>query len=129
MSETVDRSQDATLPAEHEALWMLGYFYLRNGRPDKAQVLFGTLAHLHPQRPRLQTALALAQIRNGKAERALATLDGLAVAGHLDDVFHLLRAQALDALARGSEAAAAMRAFVASRREPPAPPRANGGQP
>lgn len=116
MIDTHATSTQEPLSAEHEALWMLGFFYLRNNRPDKARMLFDALAHLHPQRPRLHCALALAQIRSDKAEQALATLDGLALNGYLDDIFHLLRAQALDALDRRGEAAAAMRAFVASRR-------------
>ena len=108
----------ATLDTEHEALWMLGCFYLRNRRPDRAQTLFAALARLLPDDPRLARALALAQIRAGKGEHALATLDGLAMAGHLDPAFHLLRAQALDALGRTQEARAAMRAFIDGRQPP-----------
>lgn len=108
-------SSTTAIAAEHEALWMLGFFYLRNGRPEKAQTIFAALLYLLPDEPRLSQALALAQIRAGKAGQALATLDALALKGRIDAVFHLLRAQALDAQGSRAEAARAMRAFVDSR--------------
>ncbi len=108
-------SAAAPLAAEHEALWMLGYFYLRNAHPDKAATLFAALDRLQPDRPQWLRALALAQIRAGKPDRALAALDRLALAGAVDDAFHLLRAQALAALDRHAEAGAAMRAWLDAR--------------
>src|SRR5690554_2831507 len=115
MTDALNHLTPDTLSAEHEVLWMLGFFYLRNGRADKARVLFDALVRLRPREPRLRQALALTQIRDDKAERALETLDELALAGQLDDIFHLLRAQALHALERPAEAGVAMRAFVAAR--------------
>lgn len=94
---------------------LLGYVFLQNGRPDKAAVLLAALDLLAPGRPRTLRALALAQLRSGKPEPALQTLERLAMAGAVDAAFHLLRAQALQALARHDEAAAAMQAYVTLR--------------
>lgn len=118
MSKVTDEAANAVaLTAEREALWMLGFFYLRHRRPDKALTLFATLQRLVPTNPRLARALALSQIRAGKPDKAIETLDELAMAGSIDPAFHLLRAQALDALGRAAEASAAMRAYIASRGE------------
>ncbi|MEN4920232.1 hypothetical protein ABE485_16290 [Achromobacter spanius] len=98
-----------------ELLSLLAYVYLENNRPEKTAVLLNALRALGQAQPRQLAALALAQLRAGKPESALSTLDGLAMQGGVDAPFHLIRAQTLLALERRDEAAAAMRAYVALR--------------
>ncbi|WP_298208954.1 CDC27 family protein [Acidovorax sp.] len=100
---------------------LLAFVYLQNGLPDKAAVLLAARNVLAPEDPRALLALALAQVRSAKPQRALNTLEQLALLGAMDASFHLVRAQALQALDRREEAAGAMRAFVALRNaaEPP----------
>lgn len=110
------------MPLKHEArelLSLLAYVYLENNRPEKTAVLLNALHALGMAEPRELATLALAQLRTGKPESGLSTLDTLAMQGGADAPFHLIRAQTLLALERREEAAAAMRAYVASR--PPAP--------
>jgi predicted Zn-dependent protease len=102
---------------EHIFLALMGYVFLQNARPDKAAVMFSALDTLQPAVPRVLRGLALAQLRSDKPQRALDTLDRLAMAGGVDASFHLLRAQALGALARDEEAAQAMKTFVHLRGE------------
>ena len=97
---------------------LMGYVFLQNARPDKAAVVLAALDILAPGQPRTLRALALAQVRSGKYAPALQTLERLAMAGGVDAAFHLLRAQALQALERTQEAAAAMQAYVTLRQEP-----------
>lgn len=94
---------------------LLAYVFLQNARPDRAAVLLAALDRLVPGQGKVLCGLALAQVRSGKAQRALDTLDRLAMAGGVDSAFHLLRSQALSALDRREEAAAAMRAYVQLR--------------
>ena len=101
-------------PAESiELMDLLAFVYLQNGLPDKAAVLLAARNILAPDDPR--ALLALAQVRSAKPQRALNTLEQLALLGAMDAPFHLVRAQALQALDRRDEAAGAMRAFVALR--------------
>lgn len=102
-------------PDARELLSLLAYIYLENNRPEKTAVLLNALRALGMAQPRQLATLALAQLRAGKADTALSTLDGLAMQGGIDAPFHLIRAQALLALERRDEAAAAMRAYVALR--------------
>lgn len=103
-------------PAESiEVMDLLAFVYLQNGLPDKAAVLLAARNILAPDDPRALLALALARVRSDKPQRALHTLEQLALLGAMDASFHLVRAQALQALGRGDEAASAMRAFVALR--------------
>ena len=103
-------------PAESiELMDLLAFVYLQNGLPDKAAVLLAARNILAPDDPRALLALALAQVRSAKPQRALNTLEQLALLGAMDAPFHLVRAQALQALDRRDEAAGAMRAFVALR--------------
>ena len=109
---------DAAAPrtgSEIELMDLLGYVYLQNNRPDKAAVLLAARDVLAPDHPRTLLTLALAQVRSAKPGRALDTLDRLALQGAMDAAFHLVRAQALQALDRGERAASAMRAYVALR--------------
>lgn len=109
---------DAAAPrtgSEIELMDLLGYVYLQNNRPDKAAVLLAARDVLAPDHPRSLLTLALAQVRSAKPGRALDTLDRLALQGAMDAAFHLVRAQALQALGRADEAASAMRAYVALR--------------
>ena len=103
-------------PAESiELMDLLAFVYLQNGLPDKAAVLLAARNILAPDDPRALLALALAQVRSAKPQRALNTLEQLALLGAMDAPFHLVRAQALQALDRSDETAGAMRAFVALR--------------
>lgn len=100
-------------------LGLLAYVYLENQRPDKAAVLLAALDAVGAADTRQQVTLALAQLRADKPEAALGTLERVAMRGGVDAVFHLVRAQTLQALERGEEAAAAMRAYVALRQASP----------
>lgn len=106
------------MPLKHEArelLSLLAYVYLENNRPEKTAVLLNALRALGLAGTRELATLALAQLRAGKAEAALSTLEALAMQGGVDAPFHLISSQTLLALERRDEAAAAMRAYVASR--------------
>lgn len=94
---------------------LLSYIYLRHGLPDKAAVLLAARDLLVPDHPQTLLTLALAQVRARKPERALDTLERLAMIGGIDASFHLVRAQAFQALGQANEAATAMRAHVALR--------------
>lgn len=100
---------------EQALLSLLGYVFLQNARPDKAAVVMAALDAVAPGQPRVLRTLALAQLRSAKPERALATLDRLAMSGGVDAAFHLMRACALGALERHEESAAAMQTYVAMR--------------
>ena len=103
-------------PDEHiEMMDLLSYIYLRHGFPDKAAVLLAARQELEPDDPKTLLSLALAQVRSGKPDRALVTLEQLAMVGVVDASFHLVRAQAFHALGQKSESATAMRAYVALR--------------
>jgi predicted Zn-dependent protease len=102
---------------ERDAVALLAYFYLQNARPERAAVLYAALDAASAGDRKTLTALALAQLRAGRPDQALSTLDRMAMQGGIDLWFHLLRAQAQMALQRPKEAAASMRAFVAARRE------------
>lgn len=109
-------------PDARELLSLLAYVYLENNRPEKSAVLLNALRTLGLADNRQLATLALAQLRAGKSEAALATLDLLAMQGGVDASFHLICSQALLALERRDEAAAAMRAYVALRPAPAAAP-------
>jgi len=102
-------------PDARELLSLLAYVYLENNRPEKTAVVLNALRTLGLADPRQLATLALAQLRAGKPDAALSTLDQLAMQGGVDAPFHLIRSQALLALERRDEAAAAMRAYVALR--------------
>ncbi|GAA0780517.1 hypothetical protein GCM10009108_20600 [Castellaniella ginsengisoli] len=91
---------------------LLSYIYLENDRPEKAAVLLAALDELGLANARQRISLALAQLRSGKPETALGTLDRVALQGGLTSAFHLVRAQTLVALGRETEAEAAMRAYM-----------------
>lgn len=97
---------------EQTLLHLLGYVYLQCACPDKAAVVLAALNVLHPGQSKVLLGLALAQLRCNKPRRALETLDQLAMAGTVDAAFHLMRGQALNALERPEEAAAAMQSYM-----------------
>ncbi len=102
--------------AERQALEfidLLAYIYLQHARPDKAAVLLRARDLLAPGEPRTLLGLALAQLRSAKPAQALQTLERLAILGAMGAEFHLVRAQALQALDKPDEAASAMRAHLA----------------
>ncbi|MES2480721.1 MAG: tetratricopeptide repeat protein [Pseudomonadota bacterium] len=113
-------------PAESTLLSVLSFALLQNARPEKAATLLEALEVLEPGKPRTLRALAIAQIRSGKADKALRTLDKLAMAGGADAAFHLLRAQALAAQERPMEAGVAMKTFLQMRADAAAPAPAAG---
>lgn len=96
-----------------EFMDLLAYIYLQHGLPDKAAVLLSARDLLAPDHPRVLLTLTLALVRAAKPAKALLVLERLAILGEMSAEFHLLRAQALQALERHSEAASAMRAHVA----------------
>ncbi len=97
---------------ETTLLAVLSYSLLQNARPEKAMTLLEALNVLEPDHPGTLRALAVAQVRSGKADKALRTLDKLAMAGGMDRAFHLLRAQALGAAGRPIEASVAMKTWL-----------------
>lgn len=101
--------------AHIEFMDLLGYIYLQHGLPDKAAVLMTARDILQPGDARCLLTLAVAQVRSAKPNKALETLERLAMQGGMDARFHLVRAQALHALGRAQEAASAMRAHVSMR--------------
>ncbi len=106
---------------EQMLIYLLGYFCLQNARPDKAAILLAALDVLAPGQIRVLRGLALSEVRTGKPRRALDTLERLAMIGGGDAAFHLLRAQALGALERHEESAAAMQAYIHMRNQSAAP--------
>ena len=105
--------------AEFEVVQVLAYFYLRNARPEKSVILLDALRVLRPENMAVRRALALAQIRAGKGQRALELLDQLATLDQEEEHFHLMRSEALSLLQRPDEAAAAMRTYLALRTAKP----------
>ncbi|QKV54375.1 tetratricopeptide repeat protein [Comamonas antarctica] len=95
-----------------EFIDLLAYIYLQHGLPDKAAVLLSARGLLAPDHPRALLTLALAWVRSAKPRKALEVLERLAILGAMDAQFHLVRAQALQALDRADEAASAMRAYI-----------------
>lgn len=98
--------------SESSLLSLLAYVLLQNARPERAATLLSALNVMEPANPRTLRSLAVALLRSGKSERALETLDQLAMAGGIDATFHLLRAQALVAVGRPLEAGVAMKSFL-----------------
>lgn len=114
MTAAVRQTPDSAAGSKSiEFMDLLAYIYLQNGRPDKAAVLLSARDVLAPDDTRALLTLALAQVRSAKPSKALQTLERLAILGAMGAEFHLVRAQALQALERNSEAASAMRAYVA----------------
>ena len=101
--------------SQSTVLAVLAHALVQNGQPGRAATLLEALDVLEPGKPATLRSLAVAQIRAGKPDKALRTLDRLAMAGAGDDCFHLLRAEALVALSRPLEASMAMNAFVQMR--------------
>ena len=93
----------------------MAFVYLQNGRPDKASILYLALDSLTPGDRHTLRSLAVAQLKNGTPEIALATLDRLAMAGGIDMTFHLLRAKALVALGRTEESNVAIGNYLDMR--------------
>lgn len=103
-------------PLEHNLIELLSYAYTRSARPEKAAALLMALDALSPGQGKVLPALALAQVRCGRAHEALQTLERIDGASAFDAAYHLLRAQALTACERRIEAGEAMSACIAARR-------------
>ncbi len=112
---SVDLAATEAAAARQRAEFMdlLAYIYLQHGLPDKAAVLLSARDLLVPDDARVLLTWALALVRSAKPRKALEILERLAILGAMSAEFHLIRAQALQALERYSEAASAMRAYVA----------------
>ncbi|MCY0387268.1 tetratricopeptide repeat protein [Robbsia sp. Bb-Pol-6] len=121
MPRTLDASPvagapPALTPQSLALLELLAFVYLQNRRPDNAATLLEALLATGAANERACGALALAQLRIGRPGAALTTLERATLRTRLEPAFQLLRAQALGALHRPDEAAAAMAAFVDARR-------------
>ena len=99
----------------HELLGLMAYIYLEYNRPEKSVILLQALDAIGSTNSREQAMLALAQLRVGKPDTALDTLDRLALSGTQDASCHLIRSQALHALQRPIEAQAAMQTYLRLR--------------
>jgi len=97
---------------QQQMMALLAYFYLQNGRPEKAGALLQALEVLDPGQPRVLGSLVLAQLRSGDAKHALETLDRLAMHGDIDAAFYLMRTLALTSLHRDDEAREAMAHYI-----------------
>lgn len=111
-------------PQSLALLELLAFVYLQNRRPDHAAALLEALLATDGANERACGALALAQLRVGRPGAALTTLERATLRTRIEPAFQLLRAQALGALRRPDEAAAAMAAFVDARRAHAAAPHA-----
>ncbi len=111
---------------ETAVLYLLALAYLQNACPRKAATLLAALDSLDPDQPSTLLALAWAQIRSGEPADALSTLGRARSTSGAGAAYHLLRAQALGALRRPSEAYVAIRIFLRLRGAGPSepPPRA-----
>ncbi len=108
----------ATLTAaSRELLSLLAFIYMENNRPEKAAALLSALEAMNAGDPRSRCTLALAELRAGKPGQALKTLETLALRDPPSAAFHLIRAGCLHELHQPAEAAAAMRAYLALRRQ------------
>jgi predicted Zn-dependent protease len=106
---------------ERVLLELLGYIYLQNSRPEKAESLYAALAALEPRNPHYALSLACAQVRCGKGDQALGQLDRMLERGDISAPVHLLRGQALTHLGRDAEAQRALKAYLAARQAEAAP--------
>ncbi len=102
---------------ERQALSLLAFVLLQNGRPEKAAALMDALDAVLPAHPPTLKTLAVAQLRSGQATNALQTLDRLELLGESEPLLDLLRAQALAASGQRSEAEVAMAHFLQQRQE------------
>ena len=102
-----------SLPVDQrDALSVLARLFLTHGFPERAVRLYGALNVLDPQDPQHLRGLSLALARADRLDESLATLDRLALGGHMDEGFHVLRADVLARLDRHEESATAMRAYL-----------------
>lgn len=100
---------------EKNLVQLLAWAYLQNARPQKAATLLAALDVVAPGQRQVLRTLALALMRSDEPQRALDTLDRMAITGPADAAWHLLRARALSACGRGMEASAAMAACLSAR--------------
>jgi tetratricopeptide (TPR) repeat protein len=102
-------------PDQIQTLSALGYFYLSQGFPDRALIIYKGLNQLAPGQISTLRALALSHVQLKQPINAMAMLDQLALKGVTDATYHLLRSQVLMSLQRAEEAQAAMRAYINAR--------------
>lgn len=112
----MNRIGTAPLPAESiELLQVLGFLQLQNGNARDATALLEACDHAGGCRGRALILLALAQLRSGTPEKALATLDRADPVAFALPSYRVVRAQALTATGRHDEARQAMKAYAATR--------------
>jgi Flp pilus assembly protein TadD len=100
-------------------LQILAYFYLQNNLPGKSATLLAALEQVGQLDRRSFAMLALAHLRSGDPEGAIATLERMAASGHPDRTYHLILAQALVALDRHEDARQSMQRYLALRTPAP----------
>lgn len=101
------------MPANTLAMMqLLAYVYLQNGQPASARILYAALVLLQPDDATLAHGLALAQLEEGQAPAALATLASIDPPQPLTQ---LLRARACARLGQDQAAQQAMQAFLTQR--------------
>lgn len=103
---------------ERTLLHWLGHFYLVHGQPKRALVMLMLAARETGNRDRaVLTALLLALVANGMAERAAEMLPWLTdLPGPQHSATHLVRARVLWSVGRREEAKREFRLFCAKRR-------------
>ena len=114
--------------AQRDALWNLGYVYLRHRQADKARTVFAALCALFPHQPAFALALAYAELLAGRPRQALAGLDRTrqqqpqqTALGGAEAVLRLLRGRALAALGRDDEARRELQHYLQARGLPARP--------
>jgi Flp pilus assembly protein TadD len=104
---------------QKDLLLLLGYLYLRTGKPEQSAILFDVLHALDPADAHAAQSLACACLRSGRAEEAVQVLGSLVEQGNDAPLTHLLRGQALAQTGRLAEAARAMRIYTQAHMRPP----------
>lgn len=99
-----------------ETIELLAYLYLQNNRSLKTIALLQVVTDLQCATARGQATLALAQLRAGRAESAIQTLQQLKQLNSDFPIRHLILAQALCVLNRKQEAEQAMQLYIKERK-------------
>ncbi len=108
-------NDDPTQPLACSVLRVLAYAQLQNNQPDNARTLLSALTHFEQLDDRSLAMKALAELRCGHPDVALATLDVGGGTGMEMALFDLIRAQAYMRQGQPALARAAMRRYVATR--------------
>ena len=119
------QATSASAPARHvelgraqiDVLRVLGYFYLRQGHPEKALVIFRALLALDPRDDHARRSLAFTHLAIGEFETALDLAESYVpeASEPFAAAVHVIRARALWHLGRQDEARQELRQFVELR--------------